>query len=555
MRPYYGHPPACTCAACTGAKPGSSAGRKPNGRANSGDGDWRIIDCPTCEGTGKIYAGWSNADQGRVARCPRCLGKGKIRQRRSTPRSRREPPPERPRQPADGTASQGAGAPSPDSPPEGHEPPPSRPARPSRPAWEAALEDAAAAPNPHQPASQPRPARPPQSPRPTIDMVRSGSGGPPPRNPRRYRPRGRGGGRRGAWVALTIFAVIVAAVVLVAINPDVQSEIAEFLAGFRPTEGGEPPPPVAAAPPPPTATPVPPSPTPLPPFEWATVVTPQGRVLKSGDAPASGYHAGWFGNLSADEFSYDGRTYTVLEILYRESEGELSVRLDSCLLPTALYALRIGPTELRWPTSEQPESECVSTRSRQQRFRFTADESVLTSDVPVTVTLILVPEGLATTGIATTTPQPAPTHTSALASRTAHTHRHMHGPLTLHSHPHVHDVTIESLSNHTNATHTHPHASSDASISTRTTMPTVAPTRASTPRPTPRPIIVPTSTPAPTRTPTPRPTPKPIVVPTNTPAPTVAPTPHTSPALRHLELKQYMLAARPRNTVGGWSGV
>ena len=266
---------------------------------------------------------------------------------------------------------------------------------------------------------------------------------------------------------------------LVAINPDVQSEIAEFLAGFRPTEGGEPPPPVAAAPPPPTATPVPPSPTPLPPFEWATVVTPQGRVLKSGDAPASGYHAGWFGNLSADEFSYDGRTYTVLEILYRESEGELSVRLDSCLLPTALYALRIGPTELRWPTSEQPESECVSTRSRQQRIRFTADESVLTSDLPVTVTLILVPEGMAAaTDETTPTAQPAPTTKLTPTARAA------------------------------------------ASIPT--------------PGPQPRAIIVPTSTPAPTRTPTPtaaptgtptpRPTPKPIVVPASTAVPATTPT-------------------------------
>ena len=218
--------------------------------------------------------------------------------------------------------------------------------------------------------------------------------------------------------------------------------------------------------------------------------------MNSGEPPATGYFAGWFGELGEGELVYNGRSYTVLEILYRESEGELSVRLDSCLLPTALYALRIGPTELRWPTSEQPESECVSTRSRQQRFRFTADESVLTSDVPVTVTLILVPEGLAAaTDETTPTAQPAPTTKLTPTARAA------------------------------------------ASIPT--------------PGPQPRAIIVPTSTPAPTRTPTPtaaptgtptpRPTPKPIVVPTNTPAPTVAPTPHNSPALRHLELKQYML--------------
>ena len=85
MRPYYGHPPACTCAVC--------AGTRPRGHSDSGDGDdnddWQLVDCPTCEGTGRIYAGWSNPDQGRVARCPRCLGKGKIRQRRSTPRRRR----------------------------------------------------------------------------------------------------------------------------------------------------------------------------------------------------------------------------------------------------------------------------------------------------------------------------------------------------------------------------------------------------------------------------------------------------------------------------------
>ena len=212
--------------------------------------------------------------------------------------------------------------------------------------------------------------------------------------------------------------------------------------------------------------------------------------MESGEPPATGYFAGWFGELGEDELVYNGRSYTVLEILYRESEGEVSVGLDSCLAPTALYELRIGPTELRWPTSEQSESECVSTKSRQQRFRFTADEPVLTSEVPVTVTLILVPEGMAAaTDQSTSTAQPASTAQAATSSPT--------------------------------------------------------------PGPEPRAIIVPTSTPAstrtptptaaPTRTPTPRPTPRPIIVPTNSPVPTSTPTPHNSPALRHLELKQYML--------------
>ena len=78
-----------------------------------------------------------------------------------------------------------------------------------------------------------------------------------------------------------------------------------------------------------------------------------------------------------------------------------------------------------------------------------------------------------------------------------------------------------------------------------------AATDTSTPRPAASAIIVPTNTPVPTRTPTPtavptrtptpRPTLRPVIIPTNTPAPTITPTPHTSPALRHLELKQYML--------------
>ena len=210
----------------------------------------------------------------------------------------------------------------------------------------------------------------------------------------------------------------------------------------------------------------------------------------SGAPPATGYYAGWFGNLSADEFSYDGRTYTVLEILYRESEGELSVRLDSCLPPTALYALKFGQTELRWPTSEQPESECVSTQSRQQRFWFTADEPVLTSEVPVTVTLVLVAEGLAEAAREPTlTPQPTST----------------------------------------------------VLVVVNTPTPGPAPRAIIMPTNTPAPTRTPTPTAAPTRTPTPRPTPMPIIVTTNTPAPTVSPTPHNSPALRHLDLKQYML--------------
>ena len=233
---------------------------------------------------------------------------------------------------------------------------------------------------------------------------------------------------------------------------------------------------------------MPPTPTPAPPFEWATVVTPHVRALESGAPPATGYYAGWFGELSEDEFSYDGRTYKVLEILYRESEAEVSVRLDSCLPPTALYGLHVEQIQLRWPTSEQSDTECASSQSSQQRFRFATDEPIPIGENPVPVALILVAEGLAGP-----TPEPTPT---AQPTATA-------------------TVVV------------------------------------STPTPEPRAIIVPTNTPAPTRTstptaaptrtPTPRPTPRPIIVPTNTPAPTITPTPHTSPALRHLELKQYML--------------
>ena len=280
--------------------------------------------------------------------------------------------------------------------------------------------------------------------------------------------------------------------VVVAINPGVQSEIAELFEGLG-GPGTTPPPPTppqAAAAPEPTATPAPPTPTPAPPFEWATVVTPENRVLISGDAPAIGYHAGWFGALSGDKFSYSGRTYRVLEIMYRESEGEVSVRLDSCLPPTALYALNVGTTELRWPTPEHSDAQCSSNRSRQQAFRFTADESVITTDEPVSVTLILIAEGLANvTADPSPSPQPTPMVPSAADSPT----------------------------------------------------PTPAPESIIVPTNTPAPTRTPTPTAAPARTPTPKPTPRPIIVPTNTPAPTVTPTPHSSPALRHLELKQYML--------------
>ena len=168
----------------------------------------------------------------------------------------------------------------------------------------------------------------------------------PPAPPRAdgptYTSGGGSGGRgrgRGAWIVLLIVAVIGAAV-FIGSNPDIQSEITAFLDGLRSSGATPPPPTPPQAAPQPTSTPVPPTPTPAPPFEWATVVTPQSRALKSGDVPASGYHAGWFGSLSEDAFTYDGRTYNVLEVLYRESEGELSVRLDSCLRPNALYALR-----------------------------------------------------------------------------------------------------------------------------------------------------------------------------------------------------------------------
>ena len=248
-------------------------------------------------------------------------------------------------------------------------------------------------------------------------------------------------------------------------------------------------PPLAAAAPLPTATPLPPTPTPLPPFEWATVVTPQVRALESGAPPATGYYAGWFGELSEDEFSYDGRTYKVLEILFRESDAEVSVRLDSCLPPTALYGLHIEQIQLRWPTSEHSETECTSSKSSQQRFRFTTDDPVPIGEIPVSVVLVLVAEGRVGT-----TPKPTPT------------------------------------------------VQPDAA----------APIVVSTPKPAPRAKIVPTNTPAAT----PRPTPRSIIVPTNTPVPTATPTPHTSPALRHLELKQYMLELiNKERTAGGLNPV
>ena len=205
---------------------------------------------------------------------------------------------------------------------------------------------------------------------------------------------------------MLLIVAVIGAAVFIAINPGVQSEIAEFFEGLgeQGTTPSPPTPPQAAAAPEPTETPAPPTTTPAPPFEWATVVTPENRVLMSGDAPASGYNAGWFGALSQDEFSYDDRTYKVLEILYRESEGQVSVRLDSCLPPAALYALNVGPAELRWPVPEHSDAECRTNMSSQQAFRFTADEHAVIADEPVTVTLILVSEGLAAT-----TAQPSPT--------------------------------------------------------------------------------------------------------------------------------------------------
>lgn len=271
----------CTCASCNSEDPRTYS--------DSNDSDWQIVDCPTCKGTGKIYAGWSNPDQGRVARCPRCLGNGKIRQRRSTPRRREDSPPGRTRRFTDDPA-RGA-----------DRPPSSRPARRRRPIWEDALEDAAAAPNPHAAVRQSRPPRP-APPREPATRAAAPSGGAPPRPPGRSRsPRRRRRGGGGVWIALLFIAVIGAAV-FVGINPDVQSDIATFLDGLGGSEGTPrpPTPPPAAAAPQPTATPVPPTPTPAPPFEWTTVVTPQSRALKSGDIPATGYHAGWFGSLSED---------------------------------------------------------------------------------------------------------------------------------------------------------------------------------------------------------------------------------------------------------------
>ena len=484
MRPDNAHPPDCTCAACIGARPQ----RRPPSDDGHDNGDWRVVDCPTCEGTGRIYAGWSNPDQGRVARCPRCLGNGKIRQKRSTPRHREDSPPGRTRRPAN-DPTRGADA-----------APPSRPARRRRPIWEDALEDAAATPNPHAAARQSRPSRPAQPREPATRAVRPPSGGAPPSPPGRSRsPRRRRRGGGGVWIILLFIAVIGVAV-FVGVNPDVQSDIATFLDGLGGSEGTPPTPtpPQAAAAPLPTATPLPPTPTPAPPFEWVTVVTPQSRALKSGDVPATGYHAGWFGSMSEDEFSYDGSTYTVLEVLFRESEGEVSVRLDSCLLPTTLYALRVGPTELRWPASERSEQECLTSQSSQQAFRFTADEPVITAEEPFSITLVLIAEGVAAAAAApvpTPTAQPTP-------------------PIQ-------------------------PTATAGAVRIPPTQSP--APRAVVVPTSTPAPTRTPTPTAAPTRTPTPRPTPRPVLVPTNTPAPTVTPTPHSSPALRHLELKQYML--------------
>ena len=254
MRPYYGHPPACTCAACTGGRPSSRGGRNPSSRGDSGDGDWRVIDCPTCEGTGKIYAGWSNPDQGRVARCPRCLGKGKIRQRRSTPRSRREPPPERTGQTRRRTRRvEGPVKPSPDSPPERRQPPPSRPAQTSPARLGGGTRRRGSSTESAR--SQPRqpPTCTPSGSTPQADHRHGALQGQAGRHLVLHAGIGPVGGAdvRRARLDRTFdrSPQLSPRWCLWRISPDIQSEIAEFLEGFRASEGGEPPPPAVAAPP------------------------------------------------------------------------------------------------------------------------------------------------------------------------------------------------------------------------------------------------------------------------------------------------------------------
>ena len=266
-----------------------------------------------------------------------------------------------------------------------------------------------------------------------------------------YTYGGGGGGRSWGW--WTWVAIGIAALFVVGL-------VASLLIGRDSPAPVTAPTSVAAAAPPSTATPVPPTPTPGPPFEWTTTITPGSRTLKAGTPPTTGYYAGWFGEASEDELFYGGRTYKIVELAYHEAEGEVSLAFDSCLMPGALYALNIGKTELRWPASEYSTSQCESDTSRQQAFRFAADEVAMADDAPVAVTLYLVSESLTFP-----TPQPTPTVPPVAAARV---------------------VTATPAPDPT---------------------PTPRPTRTPTPRPTPRPIIVPTNTPAPTATPTPHPLP------------------------------------------------
>ena len=138
VRPYRGHPPACTCVDCqrrrserglgssnpprrsdppaeSGAPPKPPVRGKGTQPADSDDDDDRdLVTCPTCEGRGEILGHWRRPEGDETIRCPTCFRKGKIPKdhpllRRPPSRERSERPEKEPPGPSSG---QGPGAPS-----------------------------------------------------------------------------------------------------------------------------------------------------------------------------------------------------------------------------------------------------------------------------------------------------------------------------------------------------------------------------------------------------------------------------------------------------------
>ena len=93
-----------------------------------------------------------------------------------------------------------------------------------------------------------------------------------------------------------------------------------------------------------------------------------------------GYQNTVIGSVNSNRFQYDGKTFTVKHLRWRESGGgKLEFLLDKCLKKSDFISLEISDRTFDTPDELYTDAQCKSDSSRDQRFTFNTSTNPLNS--------------------------------------------------------------------------------------------------------------------------------------------------------------------------------